>query len=288
MRTASLVICGLLIGVAATGFGLWLGSAGAGGEGPGTAAETTTTTTAAAPEAEPVWDEVGETRIDSTLIIPGELSVSADGEARLMYELRSIAQQYPATLGPYPAALPAVWLLTTVSGTTVPGETDPPNPPQTLETGTPPLRDSVSFALPEGTGADDIATVEVVEWRLAAPIEAVVTLPSTPGASFQMMDDSVVTLATILEQSNGTIFDFDLERPVDPWRVEQSQQFFGPDHTFQAVGDGWSSASFTLGTGFQITWQGDTAPAEIPIRVSTIEWVPVTGSRLVRPAVIDG
>lgn len=287
MRIAALLICGLVIGSVATGVGLWLGLGNRLEADVGTQQNTSTTTLATADE--PIWYEAGESRIESTLIIPGELTVREDS-ARLAYELRSIAQQYPITFGPYPAALPATWLLTTTSGATVEGVTDPPNRPQSGgDGGVLPLRDSVAFELPEGISASDVATIEVVEWRLAAPIEMEVTLPTAPGASFLMLDGSEVTLANILEQSNGTILDFDIERQFDPWRMtEDSQQFFSVNGTFVPVGDGWSRSTFTLGTGFQLTWSDGTAPAEVRLAVRTTEWVPVSGSRIVQPAVVDG
>jgi hypothetical protein len=287
MRITALLICGLVIGSAATGVGLWLGVRNGPEADVGMPQNTSTTTLAAAEE--PTWYEAGETRIESTLIIPGELTVGEDS-ARLAYELRSLTQQYPITFGPYPAALPAAWLLTTTSGATVEGVTDPPNHPQNSFDGeVPPLRDSVAFELPDGTSPAHIATIEVVEWRLAAPIEMEVTLPATPGASFLMLDGSEVTLANILEQSNGTIFDFDIEREFDPWRMtEDSHQFLPMNGTFVPVGDGWSQSTFTLGTGFQLTWSGATAPAEVRLAVRTTEWVPVSGSRIVQPAVVDG
>lgn len=289
MRLAILLALGLLIGAGATAAGLWLGT----GARPDPVAEPVDdvggTTTTQPQVDEPMWEEPDETRIESTLIVPGELSVSDDG-ARLVYELRSIAQPFPIAFGPYPAALPESWMLTTTDGERIEGTTDPPGRPTAGVNGvTPPIRDAVSFDLGQGTSAGDIVALEVTGWRVAVPMDVTFTLPSARGASFTTLDGSTVTLANILEQSNGTIFDFDLDRQPDPWRMtEDSRQFFPINDTFLPADPGWRASTATLGTGFQLTWSGPTAPDEVRIEVHTTEWIPVTGSRPVRPVVVDG
>jgi hypothetical protein len=290
MRVAAMVIAGIAFGAAATALGLWLGAADRDESSASAVIGETTTTTVADHLAEPIWDEVGETRFESTIIIPAELSVLDDGTARLGYELRSLAQHDPFNFGVhYPAALPETWALITTSGTRVEAETDPPNRPQNLESGPPPVRDSVVFELPDGTRAADIDRVEVTGWRVAVPMSVEVTVPSTGGASFRTVDGTVVTLRTILEQRSGAIFDFDVEREPDPWRMtEDSQQFFSINGTFVPVGEGWTGSTGILGTGFQLTWSGENNPDEVRLQVRTTEWIPVSGTRLVHPVVVDG
>lgn len=269
--TRALIGIGVGVGLAAGGIAMGNPQATT-----STAIPLVSTTTAAAP-AEPMWVAGGGARFISTVVQPISFDVD-DGEAILRYQLAGLG----ATDGRVPPILPELWRLTLVDGASFESTTDPPV--DSHQSGgdqpAPPIEDRVTFAdLPLGLSLADVARVEAVRWRSAVPVEIDIAIPSTVGASVRVFDGVTMVLATIIEQENGSILDFDVEAAPDPWRHVETGRFHGS-------GSGWANATSTFGgtglgsgaTGFQLRRTGPAVPVTIEILYSTVAWVPVEGA----------
>ncbi len=288
MKTGTGILRGALIGLVLAAAGLWLGAHGSpaqpGADQPATI--TTTTAARATPSvAEPAWTAEGGVRFESTVVIVDGFDV--DGSTAVLdYRLVALGSSQGFSFGgsQLPPVLPETWELVTTSGTIVDATSGPPRPSQ-VPTQEPQegVADSIRF---EGeTDLDAVASVKVTAWRVAVPGEVVVELPGVDGASAQLYDGTVMKINAILEQRNGAIIGFELDRSFDPWRVALDQGF-GPSTQFVGDGPGWQSAASTIGglgltggaTGFQLMWSEPTAPETVRVLARLVSWEPLDGT----------
>jgi len=290
MRRVTLVVVGAVLGCVLAGLGLWLGSndepARASGEGP--AGATTTTEIRAEPTlSEPKWTEEGGIRFESTVIVVDGIETD-ERSAVLDYRLFSLGRSGGFFFGgtPLPGVMPELWELVTVQGDVIEAVSDAPRVGQlgSPEPVLPGVADSVRFEVEEGQLLGEVAAVRVTGWRVAVPAESVVELAGTGGASAELYDGTTMQIQTILEQRTGALIDFDLQRPVDPWRVTIDQGFAASTE-FVGEGPGWRRASSTISgvgpgggiTGFQLVWHEPTAPEIVRVRASFVSWEPLDG-----------
>lgn len=246
---------GFVLGAALTALGLWLAPAPGASETP-----TTTTTT---PLDDTVWVEPGEVRFGNSVLIGRDLYLEGS-RLRLEYDVVPLTAAYDRSDDhDVPTAVPASFRAILDTGDVV----DTP----LLS----PSAGSVAFEVPDGVTADDVETIRLTEWRIRVPVDVEVRMPSVKGASVTLPDGSLIILDTILEQSNGTILQFDYENPPGAW--PQARRSFMATPDFAGLGDGWRLASATMGLsrGFQLTWDGPEAPPEIALRVRIAPWQPV-------------
>ncbi len=94
------------------------------------------------------------------------------------------------------------------------------------------------------------------------------TYPPVSPADF--VGGTGVTVATILDQSNSTIVQTDVDLPHDRWdRIE-----------IDAVDPGWRKSGRLEG-GLQFIWDGPDAPSILVLEQSSPTWVPVEGDLVV-------
>ena len=171
-----------------------------------------------------------------------------------------------------PSVLPDTWELTTATGEVIEAASDPPRANFVDAEPMVGVPDSIRFEVESEEDLREVTAVAVTGWRVAVPAETIVEMTGAGGATAQLHDGTVIVLDTILEQRTGTIVDFDLERPADPWRVAVDQGF-GTSTEFVGAGPGWLRASSTIGglglqggiTGFQLVWSEATAPEVVRI-----------------------
>jgi hypothetical protein len=248
------LFAGFVLGAALTALGLWMAPAGSSVAPPVADAPVGTV-----PD-EPVWISAGEARFGNSVIVGRDLTQEGD-RIRFEYDLESLASGHDFVSDhDVVTAAPSVFRANLASGDAVDGE---------LLGGS---SRSVSFVVPDGVTVEDITSLHLSEWRVRVPIDIEITLPSEQGASEVLPDGSIITVDTILEQTNGTIIQFDYEIPPDAW--PEPRRIFGPTPDFAGAGPGWRLASANMGLtrGFQLTWAGPTAPDELAIRVRTAPW----------------
>lgn len=265
---AILLAAGVVIGVALAAAGAVLGGSVAADASADVSQPSPTTTTVAA--AEPAWIPEGGHRFESTILVPQRLE-AGDGEVVFTFALHSITQTAGGfASGRLPAAYPERWILTTTAGEQYETETNPPRLSFDDQAEGPSLA-SALFDVPEGLSRADIAEVRLVQWRVAAPLRYPLTMDATPGATVQLSDGTVITLNTILEQSNGTILSFGEDEPADLWYPSVSG-FFAPI-IVSGRGSGWRSSQGSLAGGFQLTWLGPETPDPIELEANHTHWV---------------
>lgn len=289
MGRVTSVILGAAIGIGLAGLGLWFGSRDepVGPPDEGLAGATTTTGVFVDPTPlEPMWIEEGGVRFESTVIIVDGLETD-EQSAVLDYRLVSLGGSGGFFFGGVrlPAVLPETWDLVTTRGDVIEAVSDAPRTgqPGDLEP-LPGISDSIRFETEDDEPLGEIAAIRVTEWRVAVPAESVVEMAGASGASAQLYDGTVMEIETILEQRTGALINFDLERPVDPWRVAIDQGFSSSTE-FVGEGAGWGRASSTIGglglsggiTGFQLIWDESTAPEVVRVRASFVTWESLDG-----------
>ncbi len=153
------------------------------------------------------WITAGEVQFESTVLIPVEV-VADDGVVVLEFDFATIAPSEgtsePLSDGPVIDALPERWALSTVSGG------------GTIET-TDPGASSVRFNVRAGLLTEHIASVRLIGWRVAVPNHERIALDVVAGASGTFAGGTEVTVAIILEQSNPTIVQLDVDQVRDRW-----------------------------------------------------------------------
>ncbi len=268
---------GFVLGVVLAFGGLWFGGA----DEPVAVDNATTSTSSTLAIVEPEWVP-GGVRYESTVLVPLMFDV-ADGVAVLDYELVGLGATGQGFFGPsLTAALPETWEVEFADGSVHATTVGPPHIPDTGPDEASALEASARFTgLPETATVDDVADIRVVGWRVAAPFRQDHVVAAEVGTSFQTYDGVTVTLDTIIEQTTGSILDFDVDAQGDPWRTGERSPF-GASNTFEGAGPGWISASSTIGgtgrggsTGFQLRWSELEVPASITVRYSAVAWTPV-------------
>ncbi len=253
------MIAGAIAGIVLTSFGLiWLipdqsPAVGASGESAASVLDPTTPTTLP-------WIAAGEVQFESTVLIPIDIFTD-DGAVVLDYDLTTLAPsggiQVSVDGGPLVDALPERWALNTVSGGATVDTTDP-------------SASSVRFDVRPGLQTEHIADIRLIGWRVAVPTQERVTLNLTTGESADFAGGTGVTVATILDQSNSTIVQTDVDLPHDRWsRIE-----------IDAVDPGWRKSGRLEG-GLQFIWDGTDAPSVLVLEQSSPTWVPVEGDLVV-------
>jgi hypothetical protein len=285
------IAIGLAGGAALAGIGLWLGAraAPAGSPPVATVAAASTAAPAVTTVPEAPWTDGGGVRFESTVIIVDGLEID-EGAAVLDYRLIGLGNSGGFHQGgaQLPSLLPDTWVLTTASGEVIDAVSDPPRANFADSEPMVGVPDSIRFEPGGDQDLSDVAAVAVTGWRVAVPAETVVEMAGVTGATAELHDGTVIVLDTILEQRTGTIVDFDLERPPDPWRVAVDQGF-GTSTEFVGAGTGWLRASSTIGglgltggiTGFQLVWGDSTAPEVVRIQSNIVSWEPILGELLV-------
>ena len=182
-----------------------------------------------------------------------------------------------------PVVLPEEWELITDTGDVVAAISDPPRTTAFLEgSDDGGVADSIRFETEDGSEIETVTAVRITGWRVAVPIETVAELAGVSGSSATLLDGTVMSIQTILEQRTGALIDFDLDRPSDPWRVAVDLGF-GASTEFVGDGPGWGRASATIGgtglgggiTGFQLVWSEPTPPEVVRVRASLLTWQPI-------------
>ncbi len=206
------------------------------------------------------WIAAGEVQFESTILIPTEVAAE-DGVVVLEFDLATLAPiegaPDPLADGPVIDALPERWSLSTVSGG------------GTIET-TDPGASSVRFNVRAGLLTEHIASVRLVGWRVAVPNHERIALDVVAGASGTFAGGTEVTVAIILEQSNPTIVQLDVDQPHDRWnRIE-----------IDAADPGWRKAG-RLDGGLQFIWEGLDVPPVLVLEQSSPTWVSVEGDLVV-------
>lgn len=253
------IIAGAIAGIVLAALGLVLilhdrnPVDGAAADSTAESSESTTRTTVP-------WIAAGEVQFESTVLIPIEV-VADDGVVVLDFDLSTLAPhgQAPESFADSPAidAFPERWALSTVSGG------------GTVET-TDPGASSVRFNVRTGLLTEHIASIRLVGWRVAVPTHERVTLDVVAGASGTFAGGTAVTVAIILEQSNPTIVQLDVDQPRDRWnRIE-----------IEAADPGWRKAG-RLDGGLQFIWEGLNVPPVLVLEQSSPTWVPVEGDLIV-------
>jgi hypothetical protein len=249
------LIAGAIVGIVLAALGLVLfapdqsPASGAYGDPATEVPEPTTQTTVP-------WVAAGEVQFESTVLIPTEVTAH-DGVVVLDFDLATLAPGGgTASLSdddPVFDALPERWALSTVSGG------------GTVET-TDPGVSSVRFNVRTGLLTEHIASIRLIGWRVAVPIHERVTVDVVTGESAEFSVGARVTVATILEQSNSTIVQLDIEQPHDQWnRID-----------IDAADTGWRKAGRLEG-GPQFIWDGLDAPPVLVLEQASPTWVPVEG-----------
>ena len=286
VRSVSIAV-GVAIGAALAGLGLLLGSSAEIDAQP--VAGDIPPTTVAPVETIPIeapWTEDGGVRFESTVVIVDDFSVEDDA-AVLDYRLVALGGASRVFFGGahLPAVLPATWELLSGDRATLAAESDPPRNDVFAENNAAGLADSIRFETEDGSSIGTVDAVRITGWRVATPIETVAELPGVSGSSATLLDGTVMSIGTILEQRTGALLDFDLDRPVDPWRVVVDQGF-GASTEFVGDGPGWGRASATIGgtgleggiTGFQLVWSEPSPPDIVRVRAKILTWQPIGGN----------
>ena len=249
------MIAGAIAGILLAALGLVLflpDDSPANGASAVSAADTTQPTT----RTTVPWITAGEVQFESTILIPTEI-IAGDGVAILKFDLATLAPgagtSEPFTDGPIIDALPERWTLSTFSG----GET--------IET-TDPGASSVRFDVRAGLLTEHIANVRLIGWRVAVPNHERLALDLIAGESGGFAGGTGITVATILEQSNPTIVQLDVDQPHDRWNRIR----------IDAVDPGWRKAG-RLDGGIQFIWDGLDAPPVLVLEQSSPTWVPIEG-----------
>ncbi|MEN8234445.1 MAG: hypothetical protein ABFR89_05925 [Actinomycetota bacterium] len=282
MPFAMKLAAGALLGAALAATGIWLGSASVDTAAPST---TLATTTLPPIPAEPAWIPEGGIRFASTILIPQEIDAN-DGVLTFDYELASLAGSSRFSTA-NPPALPETWGMTSAAGAHYETTTNPPRIDTFSELDRY-TQDSARFDVPAEFESSDVRSIAVTGWRIAVPMNTVIHLSSERGSSITLGDGTVIMVDTILEQRNGTIIGFDVDAPIDPWRTAADTPF-GLSTTFTGSGPGWlRSATRTGGTGlsggatgFQLMWDGPTAPPDIALAINTTAWMPLDSTATV-------
>ncbi|MEN8112854.1 MAG: hypothetical protein ABFS21_00585 [Actinomycetota bacterium] len=280
---------GALLGAVLSATGLWLGSAS---DDPDVTTTTAAATTLPPIAAEPAWIPEGGLRFASTILIPQEIDAD-DGVVTFDYELASLAGSSRfATASP--SALPETWSMISENGTRYETTIDPPRRSSFADLNHY-TADSVRFEVPDDFRALDIESIAVTGWRTAVPMSTVIELSSERGSTMTLSDGTVITVDTIIEQRNGTIIGFDVDAPPDPWRTTADTPF-GRSATYTGSGPGWLRAATTIGgtgltggaTGFQLMWNGPTAPPDVDVAVHTTAWMPLDATTTVYQGSANG
>jgi len=206
------------------------------------------------------WITAGEVQFESTVLIPVEV-VADDGVVVLDFDLATLAPREgtsePFSDGPVIDAFPERWALSTVSGGGTVQSTDPG-------------ASSVRFNVRTGLMTEHIASIRLVGWRVAVPNHERIALDVVAAVSDNFAGGTEVAVAIILEQSNSTIVQLDVDQPHDQWnRID-----------FDAVDPGWRKAG-RLDGGLQFIWDGLDAPPVLVLEQSSPTWVPVEGDLIV-------
>lgn len=267
-RTISLTIVGFLIGVlAAAGIGVRVIDE----------VRTTEDATSLPPEnvssttlpLNEFFVDPGETLIVSTAVVPKSVVASGTGLV-IEYDLVSLApvQGLPpmifSTFGntqeiensDLPVIFPRRWVLTTESQIF---EGGPANP--NVRT--------ARFDLPEGIGASDVVSVEIIDPLMVSSLDTHFELSQqSPVAT--VVDGVQARLLNISAQGDSTIVQIELvaEDPID--------LAFG----VEGVGAGWRSAFFEAEgrPRVNLTWVGDDLPETMVFRAHGDQWVEIVGS----------
>lgn len=296
MGPVAKVVLGAVIGGALAGAGLLFGGATSGETDQAVMSVSSITAPVVLPAQsnEPAWTEEGGVRYESTVIVVDGLDVT-DGAAIIDYRLISLGESGELLGGgtQLPGVLPANWELVTRSGGVIEATSDPP-PRNQFGVDSPSsadgVEDSIRFDGDQDLIRDDVIAVSVTAWRVALPLDMVVSMPGQKGASVRLHNGTVITLDTILEQRTGAILSFDLDQPPDRWRTT-ADQGFGLSTQYVGDGPGWQRAASTIGgiglsggaTGFQLLWQDPTPPETVRIRIRTVEWQARDGNLVVWP-----
>jgi hypothetical protein len=265
MSIVSRVVAGAIIGAIIGGgaFAGWrfLGSRDVGHSEPGSAdpvpSETSSTT---ALEVEAPWFADG-VRFETTVIVPVSFFVDG-GVAELVYRAETISPSLsrdddtgqPGTPDDI-LVRPELWLLEIEGAAPVEATTEAD-------------AERVRFSVPETATVSDVLGLHVVGWRRAVLIGGSVTLPLDSGAEGSFHDGTTLVVATVLEQAESTIVQIEVEGPDDRWHA-------GGGFGYRFSDARWRLSGGVGGGGFQLTWEGDTAPTEITIVQAYAEWEPV-------------
>jgi hypothetical protein len=200
------------------------------------------------------WADPAEVIFETTVLIPDAFTVDS-GVAALEYTLVPLAPVSGVSTSEddhsVPVAVPDRWQLTTTSG-------------EVVEVLVAEDAEIVRFEVEETATREDIASVRVVGWRIAAPVGERQTLPVAVGATAAFESGTKLIVETVLEQSTSTIVQVEVEQPDDPWR----EIFAGP------VDPGWRVAGRQEG-GLQFIWEGAGVPSVVDLVQETPTWVPM-------------
>lgn len=223
---------------------------------PGQSLVTTPSSTAIS-GAEP-WVAPGEVVFETTVLVPGELTVEA-GEASFRYAVRSLAPfsglETDGEEEQAPIAFPEHWRLTTTNGEEIVSTVDEPT-------------DAVRFDVAATLTIDDVASVDVTGWRLAVPVGAVRDMAITAGSEADFGAGNIVLIDAVIEQTTSTIVQVDIAHPDDPW-----------DAVFVApIDPGWRVAGRQEG-GLQFIWEGSDVPSALTLQQESPAWVAVSAEQ---------
>ncbi len=267
-RTISLTIVGFLIGVlAAAGIGVRvIDEVRTTDDATSLPPENVSSTTIPPNE---YFVDPGETLIASTAVVPKSVVTSGTGLA-IEYDLVSLApteglpQMFFRTFGnvreitndELPVIYPESWVLTTDSETF---EGGPANPTARV----------ARFELPEGVGASDVVSVEIVDPLMLFSLDTQFEL-SQQSPSAEIVDGVRAQLLNISAQGDSFIVQIELiaEDPID--------LAFG----IEGVGAGWRSAFFEAEgrPRVNLTWTDGDLPEIMKFRAQGDQWVEIKGS----------
>lgn len=255
MNTAGRFGSGFLVGALLAGALLFVWSP-IGSDSIESPPDTNPTTSTAAVASAPFLER-GEVLIDATVLLPRGLEVEA-GVVLFQYDVAglspSLVEHEDSEYQGEVLILPERWVLTTGSGAVVEETTGPRN-------------HAVAFELPAVD--DTVATIELVGWRVSAPLGERIDLPIQKGAGGSFSSGEVV-IETVLEQRTSTIVQIDFDRADDGWS----------NGSPRPLEPGWRVSGRQDG-GIQLIWEGDDVPDRLVLEDFGFAMRPAVGSIIV-------
>jgi hypothetical protein len=231
-------------------------------QAPATTIATPTDTTA---DTISYFVDPNETLVAASAFVPVELEIREDS-VNLDYDVVSLAPNAESIaragaaeelgLGFGEAFIPVLaidWRLTTTDGVEITASIT--NPDVTI----------VRFPTETTIDPSDIASVEIVRYLVATPIEVGFTLSDTE-PSVEVFPGATATLARTTQQGDQTIVLIDAETDVP---IQATWMHISGD------GPNWrSSVTGAPGGGsWSLAWVGGDLPSEIPLRVVGTAWI---------------
>jgi hypothetical protein len=206
----------------------------------------------------PSWVSPSETRLGPAAVIPSGLQLEG-GRMLFTYEIERLAPSAGESVDPdfeaLPPAAPASFTLTYAGGTTTARVVAPGQ--------------AGWFDVPEGITLDQVESIEITSYWLAAPAGYHIQLSPGSGAWVDIAPGVRARILQVVEQAENRLVIVEL---ADEGGRAESLSIAGE-------GRDWQSSSYSMAGGqrWTLDFRGETLPDPVTLVVRGVSWLEVPG-----------